>query len=311
MTGGGRVLVTGASGFIGAHVVRALLAEGYSVRAASRTGCDLGVSEAVFVRLPDLSRAFDPSPLVEGMDYVVHLAGIAHATSAIPEDMYHVVNADAAARIAAAARDAGVKRFLLMSSVRAQSGPAAAMVIKESQPAQPNDAYGRSKLAGERAVADALRGSGTDWVILRPVLVYGPGVKGNMATLERLAHLPVPLPLGGFTGRRSLLSVANLASVVCHCLSADAARGGTFLVADGEPFTPAEIVGAMRKGLGRSPGIFGGSAFPLMPLLTLLGKQAVAERLMGDLVVDTTALRATGWSPVEDTLTALGQVASE
>ena len=305
MTGGGRVLLTGASGFMGPHVIRALLTEGYSVRAASRTGRDLGLGGAVPVPLPDLSKAFNPSPLVEGMDYVVHLAGIAHATGAIPDAVYHAVNSDAAARLAAAARDAGVKRFLLMSSVRAQSGPSAKAVLSETMPPEPTDAYGRSKLAGERAVVDALRGSGTDWVVLRPVLVYGPGVKGNMATLERLARLPVPLPLGGLTGRRSLLSIANLASAVCHGLSSDAVRGGTFLVADGAPVTVPEIIGALRQGLGRNPGVV---RLPIRAAewgLRMFGQANAADRLFGDLIAGTQALRATGWTPLEDTLTAL------
>ena len=303
MTARGRVLLTGASGFMGPRIAGALQAEGYSVRAASCSALALPGTEAVI--LPDLAQDFDARPLVDGMDYVVHLAGIAHATTAISDAIYHAVNAEAPVRLAAAARAAGAKRFLLMSSVRAQTGPVAKEAVREDQVPCPTDAYGRSKLAGEKLLAQTLQGSATEFVVLRPVLVYGPGVKGNMAALERLARLRVPLPLASFRGRRSLLSLANLASAVCHCLVADAARGGTFLVADSEPATIPEIVSAMRKGLGRRPGSFSVPAWPLASALRLFGKSDVANRLFGDLIADTSALRATGWSPKEETLAAL------
>ena len=303
MNGSRRVLVTGASGFAGAYLVRFLVGRGFAVRAASRSGMSFPGAEAI--ALPDLSKDFDAGPLVDGMDAIVHLAGIAHATSAIPETVYHAVNAEASRKLAVAAGNAGVRTFIFMSSVRAQSGPCASVVLTEAMEPAPTDAYGRSKRASELAVAAALDGLHTASVALRPVLIYGPGVKGNMATLERLARSRAPLPLGGLSAKRSLLSLENLASAVEHCLCAATAVCGTFLVADASPVSVAGIIANMRAGLGRSPGLVAIPSRPIEMLLRRAGRADTADRLFGDLVVDTAALRATGWAPQHDTAEAL------
>lgn len=303
MNGRAQVLVTGASGFVGLHLVRFLLAQGFAVRAASRTGMHIPGAETV--ALPDLSKDFDARPLVDGMDTIVHLAGIAHATSAIPDAVYHAVNAEAARKLAVAAGQAGARQFIAMSSVRAQSGPCAHGLLNEAMQPAPADGYGRSKLEAERAVAAALTGSHTASVALRPVLIYGPGVKGNMSVLERLARSRAPLPLGGLTAKRSLLSLANLASAVEHCLRAPNVVRGSYLVADASPVSVAEIIASLRAGLGRTPGLVAIPSHPIEFVLRRAGRANAADRLFGNLVVDTAALRATGWAPQYDTAAAL------
>ena len=260
--------------------------------------------------MPDLkSNGIDWAELVEGCDYVVHLAGIAHSSKTIPDAEYHAVNCEAVRSLADAAQRAGVRRFLYMSSVRAQTGPNADGVIDEQSEPRPTDAYGWAKLAGEVALSDVLEDSQTDWTTLRPVLVYGPGVKGNMAALLKLARLPVPLPLSSLKGRRSILSVDNLASAVVHCLKSEAASRCVFLVADIAPMRVGEIVTAMRKGLKRSPGVFAIPSAPLKFAAKLSGKGEAWDRLDGDLVVSTEALRNSGWKPVVGTLKALAEMA--
>ena len=146
------------------------------------------------------------SQALAGVDAVIHSAGIAHAMSGVPEDDYRLLNTEATIRLAQAAQRAGARRFVFLSSIRAQCGPVEDDVQTESMEPKPVDAYGRSKLAAEQGLATL----DLDWVALRPVLVYGPGVKGNMAELIRLARSRLPLPFGGLTARRSLLSLDNL-----------------------------------------------------------------------------------------------------
>ena len=302
----GTLLVTGVSGFIGRQLVPAAAAVGWTVLAASRSAEPVPGSHPV--ALPDLAqRDIDWAPLLEGVTHVVHLAGLAHMTTRIPEATYTAINAQAAGSLAAAARRAGVHRMVLVSSIRAQSGPVSARVITESDQAYPTDAYGRSKLAGERAVMSALAGSTTDGVVLRPVLVYGPGVKGNMATLFKLARLPLPLPLGSLPGRRSIISIGNLCSAILHVLQSPTAAGGTFLAADPAPVSVPEILTALRRGLGRRPGLFPVPLEPAAVLSRLIGREAVWERVAGSLIADTSRLAATGWTAPEETATALAR----
>ena len=297
---GRSVLVTGATGFIGRDLIGRLAAAGWQVRAAARAPWPLDGRHGIeAVAHGDLAGGIDWRPLVAGMSHVVHLAGIAHATASIPEAAYMAVNAEATRALAEAARAASVRRVVLVSSVRAQCGPTAAGVVTEERTPAPVDAYGRSKLAAERMLAEALDGSGTGWCVLRPVVLYGPGVKGNMAALARAARLPLPLPLGGLTARRSVLGLANLESAVVHALTSERIVRGTFLLADpGAPTVP-EIAAAMRRALGRAPMVLKVPLAPARLAARLAGKAAAWERIAGELVVSTAALEATGWRPVE------------
>ncbi|MGE0055817.1 MAG: NAD-dependent epimerase/dehydratase family protein, partial [Hyphomicrobium sp.] len=156
--------------------------------------------------------------------------------------------------------------------------------------------YGRSKLAGEQAVVEALAGSQTDSVVLRPVLMYGPNAKGNMASLMRLARSRLPLPLGGLPARRSLLGLTNLGGAVAFALNAPTVSGRTFLLADaGTPLTVGEILAALRAGLGRRSGIANVPLPGMEKLLVAAGKADMAGRVFGGLVVSTDALVAAGW----------------
>jgi nucleoside-diphosphate-sugar epimerase len=296
MTG---ILVTGASGFLGRAVTAALASRGDAVRAAVRRPPQPAFDIRVEVALhPDLSETFDWQPLLEGVDRVVHLAAIAHADRGIPAEDYDRINRAATARLAGAAARSGVQQFVFVSSIRAQCGPSADHVLSERDEAAPTDAYGRSKLAAEAAV----RAAGVPFTILRPVLLYGPGVKGNFARLLRAAHSPWPLPVKGFGNRRSLLGVDNFLSALRFVLSTKAAIGETYIVADpGMPLRLAELMATMRGAAGRRPLMLPLPS-PLLELpLRALGRGETWQRLGGELRADPAKLLAVGWRPPHDT----------
>jgi UDP-glucose 4-epimerase len=304
------VLVTGASGFIGRALVPALVAAGHDVRAASR-GAPAFAPPVETVSHGDLrvapGDAVNWRPLLAGVDAVVHLAGIAHTGQGVPAADYDRVNHRATRALAAAARTAGVRRVVLLSTIRAQTGPQADHVLTEEDAPAPTDPYGHSKLAAETALAD----SGVDFTVLRPVLVYGPGVKGNLRTLARLASLPVPLPFGAFANRRSLLAAGNLVSAIAFVLGHPRSAGETYVVSDLQPVSVAEIMKALRAGRGRPPGLVRVPPGLIRLGLAMLGRGRQWGQLGGQLVVNPGKLVIAGWRPGTDTAAGLAEMASQ
>ena len=301
-----RVLVTGASGFVGRAVVTALAGSGRAVSAGVRRPPQPPFPAGVeVVQHPDLSQSFDWTPLLEGVDQVVHLAGIAHTDGVAPA-RYDRVNRLATAELAAAAAATGVQHFVFVSSVRAQTGPSADHALTERDEPAPTDAYGRSKLAAEAAV----RAAGVPFTILRPALFYGPGVKGNFALLLRAARSRWPLPVRDFVNRRSLLCIDNFISALTFVLSSPATLGETYIVADpGIPPRLPDVLATLRKAQGRWPLIVPLPMHYVETTLRLLHREAMWERLGGNLRVDPGKLIAAGWEPLHDTWAGLASLA--
>jgi nucleoside-diphosphate-sugar epimerase len=292
-----RILVTGASGFIGKALVTALAKQGYAVRAAARDPAGIvAASEVERVEIPDLVGSLDWSPLLAGVTHVVHLAGIAHAPGVLPDDVYMQINAEAVGTLAQQAKGR-VERVVLMSSVRAQAGLSAETPITETDTPEPTDTYGRSKLEAERLLA----ASGVGHTVLRPAVVYGKGVKGNIAALATIAKTPMPLPFGGLDNERSLLALENLVSAVSHVLEAPQAAGETYLVADAAPISVAELVAAMREGLGKPPHLVKVPQGAVKRMMKSFGREADWERVTGQFVIDPGKLMETGWKPSVET----------
>ena len=298
------VALTGATGFIGRHLLRELPKRGYRVRVLLRRPAELP-PEASGAVVGDLARPQNMAAALSGVDAVIHSAGIAHAMSGTPEDDYRVLNTEATIGLARAAEKARAKRFVFLSSIRAQTGPAAARVLTEADAAAPTDAYGRSKLAAEEGLARL----GIDWVALRPVLVYGEGVKGNMAALVRLARSPYPLPLGGLTTKRSLLGLDNLVAATDTVLAAPGPLRRPLIVADPEPLTVPAMIAALREGLGRGPGVFPVPQALMEAAFRALGRGEAFARLAGSLVASPAALQALGWVPPLETKAGLAALA--
>src|SRR6266478_3146579 len=290
------IALTGATGFIGQCLLRDLPKRGYRLRVLLRR------PSAV---VGDLARPQNMAAALADADAVIHSAGVAHAMSGLPEDDYRVLNTEATIALARAAQRAGVKRFIFLSSIRAQAGPTADRVLTEDLAPQPTEAYGRSKLAAEQGLA-ALD---LDWVALRLVLVYGAGVKGNMAELLRFARAPYPLPLGALRGRRSLLALDNLVAAIDTVLAAPGRLRRPLLVADPAALTIPEMITAMRRGLGRSPGLIPVPPPLLKTALRAAGRTEIYQRLAGSLVADPAALLRLGWTPPVTTPDALAALA--
>ncbi|MFC7396050.1 NAD-dependent epimerase/dehydratase family protein [Chelatococcus sp. GCM10030263] len=301
---GPRILLTGASGFVGRHLLADLAAAGYGVRVATRRRMVVppGVEQVV---VGDLAESVDWTTALAGVDAVVHGAGIAHAGPGIPEERYRRVNTDATVALARAAQGR-VGRFVFISSIRAQSGPVAPTVLTEADPPQPTDPYGRSKLAAEQALA-ALD---LPWVALRPVLVYGEGVAGNMGALIRLARSPLPLPFGALRGERSLVAVETLAAAIRHVIALPEAPRRAMIVADPAPVTIPVIITALRAGFARPPGLLSVPRPVLAGLFRLAGRSASFTRLGSALAADAAALRRCGFAPPWPTEEGLRRLAA-
>jgi UDP-glucose 4-epimerase len=297
------IALTGATGFIGQYLLQEMPKRGYRIRALLRRPASMPVDASSAV-IGDLTRPQNMSAALEGVDAVIHSAGLAHAMSGIPEDDYRLINTEATVRLARAARRAGAKRFVFLSSIRAQCGPTADTVLTEAVEPRPTDAYGRSKLAAERGLADL----DLDWVSLRAVLIYGPGVKGNMAQLIKLARSSLPLPLASLTARRSLLALENLSAAIETVLAAPGTLRRVFVAADPQALTIAEMIAALRSGLDRRPNVFPFPPAVLEILFRAASREEIYQRLSGSLIADPAALTSLGWAPPLATLPGLAKL---
>jgi UDP-glucose 4-epimerase len=286
-----RVLVTGADGFVGRHLVPYLVARGYRVIAASRAVTAFDNPEVTAVPLSDLSRMFDWQPLLDQCDAVVHLAGIAHKYAG--DDFYDRVNHRATSALARAISRGATKHLVFISSIAAQSGSYADHDLSEDDFPTPNNAYGRSKFAAEQAI----RAAGISFTILRPVVIYGEGEKGNFATVHRLSRLPIPLPFAALSAQRSVLSIQNFNSAVETALSNPRALGETFIVSDPTPVTVADLIARHRASLGRSPWLVPMPESWIKASLKAAGQAAIWERIGRPLVAPPSRLLAIGWEP--------------
>lgn len=296
-----RVLVTGASGFVGQALCSALLSRGVTVIAAARSELPPAPGQGT-VKLSEMSGATDWSRVLPGIEGIVHLAGRVHVmreASADPWAEYLCSNVEATRRLAEQAAEAGVRRLVYVSSVKVNGeATAPGRPFREDDAPAPEDPYGRSKLLAEEALAEVAGRTGLEAVVVRPPLVYGPGVKGNFLSLLNACRRRLPLPLAGIDNRRSLIYLGNLVDALMRCLDHPAAAGGTYLVRDGEDLSTPELVRRLSRALNVRPRLLPAPLGLMRLAAGLIGRRGAVDRLAGSLQVDDARIRGElGWAP--------------
>jgi nucleoside-diphosphate-sugar epimerase len=287
-----RILVTGAAGFIGTGLCPMLAARGHHVVAGlRRAGAAPEGSEALV--LGEIGPGKDWSAELDGVAIVIHLAQRAHA---VPDPAALAAEPETVAALARAAAAGGVKRLVLLSSVKAMGeATAPGRPFRGDDEPHPEDAYGQTKLASERAAASV---GGIELVVIRPPLVYGPGVRANFAALVWLARSGWPLPFAALDNRRSLIARDNLVDLIALAATHPAAAGRTLLARDGEDLSTPELIRALAGGLGRKARLFPVPDGLFAPLRALPGIGPKLSRLTLSLQVDDAPTRTLlGWAP--------------
>ncbi|MBL6948999.1 MAG: SDR family oxidoreductase [Rhodospirillales bacterium] len=308
-----RVLITGATGFVGRALVPVLADAGHEVRAVVReTPATSPANGIVFHEIPDIGPETDWTDALSGVDAVVHLAGRAHVMAeraADPAAAFNRINTAGTERLARAAADAGIKRFVYISTVKVM-GEETRAPYSEADTPTPEDAYGASKLAGEKALLRIAGETDLEAVILRPPLVYGPGAKGNLLSLLKLCRLAPPLPFAAIDNRRSLIFIGNLVDAVVLCLEHPKAAGQTFFIRDGDDLSTPDLIRRTARALHRPSRLFPVPVALLDLAGRVTGKSATVARLTGNLQVNDEKIRhLLGWTPPFNVVQGLDKMA--
>lgn len=305
-----RIMVTGGSGFVGRTLLARLHQEGYGLIAPSRsplTKAPVGVDNP---QVGGLAADVDWRASLEGAAVVIHSAARVHVmndTAADPLVEFRKANVDGTLSLARQAAAAGVRRFIFISSIKVNGeGTELGHPYRADDTPDPQDPYGISKMEAEQGLRALASETGLEVVIIRPVLVYGPGVKANFQSMMSWLRKGIPLPLGSTGNKRSLVAVDNLADLIATCIDHPAAANQTFLVSDGEDLSTTQLLQRMGKALGRPARLLPVPASLLQAGAAMLGRRAIAQRLCGSLQVDIGKTRELlGWAPplsVDDAL---------
>ncbi len=297
----GSILVTGASGFVGKALCDLLVDNGVSVRAALRNTVveNAGID---CISIGDIDGNTDWSSVLEEIDCVVHLAARVHVmdeTSSDPLEAFRRVNTAGSKKLACDAAKAGVKRLIYLSTIKVNGEQTYDVPFNEKVERTPVDPYALSKWEAENSLRQISSETGMEVVIIRPPLVYGPGVKGNFLTLLKLISKGFPLPLALVKNKRSLVSLNNLLDLIRECIVNPCAAGEIFLASDGEDLSTAELVKLIALNMGKSSRLLPVPLSLLNAGAAVIGKKSVAIRLLGSLQVDSSnTRRILGWAPI-------------
>ena len=295
------ILVTGATGFVGRALCERLKGHD-ALRIAVRNPVAGAWAEPSDVVQAALDPAQDWRPALEGITTTVHCAARVHVMNddaADPLREFRRINADGTLRLAAQAAEAGAGRFVFISSIKVNGeSTVPGRPFTAQQAPAPIDPYGVSKWEAEQQLRKLSAETGMELVIIRPVLVYGPGVKANFLSMMKWLYKGVPLPLGAIHNKRSLVSLDNLVDLIVTCIDHPRAANQTFLVSDGEDLSTTELLQRMSRALGKRPRLLPVPAWTLETAAKVVGKQSIAQRLCGSLQVDISHTRERlGWTP--------------
>lgn len=295
------VLVTGANGFIGSALCRDLVADHITVKGVVRrqSFCPaLPNTEEVVV--PDINTGAQWQTVLQDVDVIVHLAARVHVmeeTEQNPERLFNEVNLEGTRNLAEQAAQAGVKRFIYISTIKV-NGEGAETALCPKAVAIPQDPYAASKWQAERTLLDLARTTGLEVVIIRPPLVYGPGVKGNFLRLLHLVHKNLPIPLGAVSNKRSMVYVANLCHLIKTCIDHPQAAGQLLLVSDNQDMSTPDLIRLIAKELKHKEKLWSLPVSWLYAGARILGKEPEIHRLCGSLQVDIeTTMKVLSWRP--------------
>jgi len=291
--------VTGASGFIGSALCPVLEARGNRVTRFSRT-MPAGNGGA-FVPMGDIDGNTRWQGRLTGLDVIIHLAARVHMMAEKGEDpaAYRRTNVEGTLHLARQAFSQGVRRIVYLSSIKVNGEATRTMPFRADDRPSPVDPYGRSKMEAEQGLMAIARETGLEVAILRPPLVYGPGVGANFLRLMRLVERGVPLPFGAVANRRSLIYLGNLVDAITLCLTHPAAANRTYLVSDGEDVSTPELIRRLAAHMGKRARLLPVPVRLLELAGGLAGKGAEVRRLLGSLCVDSSRIRSElGWRPL-------------
>lgn len=295
------ILLTGATGFLGSRLIEVLYTKPNTsltcvVRSGNQSVCMNTVS------IDGLDGDVDLSGSLDNQKVVIHTAARAHIMkedSVDPLAEYRRVNVDGTLNLARQAAAAGVRRFIFISSIKVNGEETRlGKPFTADDAPSPEDSYGLSKLEAEQGLQKLAVETGMEVVVIRPPLVYGPGVKGNFASMIRLVEKGLPLPLGSIYNQRSLVSLDNLVDLIIRCIDHPAAANQVFLVSDGHDLSTTELFQCVANAMSKPSRLLPVPSGLMMFVATILGKKAVAKRLLGSLQVDISKTRdMLDWEP--------------
>ncbi|MBS4697996.1 SDR family oxidoreductase [Aeromonas allosaccharophila] len=295
------ILLTGATGFVGNAVFKRLIEKNYPVRIYSRRAPANIMCDSDYV-LGDIDNTTNYEKTLESVNVIIHCAAKAHLMEMSQQrqaDIYYDVNVEGTLNLARQALAAGVKRFIFISSIKVNGEfTVEGASFNHLSPAAPEDDYARSKQLSEERLQALTKGSGMELVVIRPPLVYGPGVKGNFSSLLMVAKRNLPLPFGAIHNRRSMVALDNLVDIIITCIDHPKAANQIFLVSDDNDISTMELLNTITRTAGKSPRLIPVPISWLRMLGRLTGKQSVIERLCGNLQVDISHTKHTlSWQP--------------